>query len=161
MMKTCELCSRPARLHCEADGAWLCSHCDEKVHSANFLVGKHSRALLCRVCQSKTPWTASGSRIGAAICVCVGCASNQVAGRGEGVAAAAISQGYSEEKEGENQVVPWSPETPPPATTSDSGCENESTNKRLRDCNHEDAGDDEVTSVCCSPAPAKKKYRRC
>ncbi|KAE9458159.1 hypothetical protein C3L33_09938, partial [Rhododendron williamsianum] len=41
-MKWCELCSNPARIYCEADGARLCSNCDDKVHSANFLVAKHS-----------------------------------------------------------------------------------------------------------------------
>ncbi|XP_059662580.1 zinc finger protein CONSTANS-LIKE 4-like [Cornus florida] len=62
-MKGCELCRFPARMYCDADGASLCWGCDEKVHSANFLVAKHSRNLVCHVCQSPTPWKASGPKL--------------------------------------------------------------------------------------------------
>ncbi|KAM0007083.1 putative transcription factor interactor and regulator Znf-B family [Helianthus debilis subsp. tardiflorus] len=62
-MKRCELCKSTARIYCESDRASLCWTCDSKVHSANFLVTRHSRSLLCRVCQSVTPWTASGEKL--------------------------------------------------------------------------------------------------
>lgn len=70
-MKSCELCKSSARIYCESDQASLCWSCDGKVHSANFLVARHSRSLLCRVCQSPTPWTATGEKLGpstASIC---------------------------------------------------------------------------------------------
>lgn len=73
MKKRCELCDRRAAMHCESDQASLCWSCDEKVHGANFLVAKHARALLCHVCQSPTPWTASGPKLGPTISVCECC----------------------------------------------------------------------------------------
>ncbi|KAJ8628387.1 hypothetical protein MRB53_021694 [Persea americana] len=72
-MKDCELCESPARMYCESDQAILCWGCDAKVHSANFLVARHSRNLLCHVCQSPTPWKASGSKLGPTISVCDRC----------------------------------------------------------------------------------------
>ncbi|KAG9160897.1 hypothetical protein Leryth_008724 [Lithospermum erythrorhizon] len=62
-MKKCELCHSVARMYCESDQATLCWDCDSRVHSANFLVSKHSRILLCRSCQSLTPWSASGPKL--------------------------------------------------------------------------------------------------
>ena len=55
-MKKCELCNSLAKMHCDSDQASLCWDCDAKVHAANFLVAKHSRTLLCHLCQSFTPW---------------------------------------------------------------------------------------------------------
>lgn len=69
----CELCGKAARMYCDSDEARLCWDCDEKVHSANFLVAKHSRNLLCLVCQSPTPWKASGTKLGPTISVCERC----------------------------------------------------------------------------------------
>ena len=69
----CELCGQLARTFCESDRANLCWDCDEKVHCANFLVAKHSRSLLCRACQSPTPWTASGRKLTPTVSVCEGC----------------------------------------------------------------------------------------
>ncbi|KAJ9550408.1 hypothetical protein OSB04_014453 [Centaurea solstitialis] len=71
MKKRCELCKSIAMIYCDSDSASLCWSCDAKVHSANFLVARHSRILLCQTCQSPTPWTACGTRIGpttASIC---------------------------------------------------------------------------------------------
>jgi len=73
MQRKCELCSNVATIYCGSDQASLCSPCDSKVHSANFLVAKHSRTLLCHVCQSQTPWAASGAKLGPAISVCQTC----------------------------------------------------------------------------------------
>lgn len=73
MERSCELCSKAARMYCESDEARLCWDCDEKVHSANFLVAKHSRSLLCHVCHSPTPWKASGTKLGPTVSVCDGC----------------------------------------------------------------------------------------
>ena len=75
MKKSCELCKQTARIHCESDQASLCWDCDGKVHSANFLVARHSRNLLCRVCQSPTPWAAAGSRLEATYSACRRCAT--------------------------------------------------------------------------------------
>ena len=72
-MKKCELCGQQARMFCESDQANLCWDCDEKVHCANFLVAKHSRSLLCHVCQSPTPWAASGRKLTPTVSVCEGC----------------------------------------------------------------------------------------
>ncbi|KAK1375208.1 B-box domain protein 30 [Heracleum sosnowskyi] len=72
-MKKCELCNSIARMFCESDQASLCWSCDAKVHSANFLVAKHSRTLLCQSCQSLTPWTGSGPKLGHTLSVCESC----------------------------------------------------------------------------------------
>lgn len=73
-MKKCELCKSPATIHCDSDRANLCWTCDANVHSANFLVAKHLRNLLCHVCQSPTPWTASGEKLSSStVSVCRTC----------------------------------------------------------------------------------------
>ncbi|KAG9139914.1 hypothetical protein Leryth_024279 [Lithospermum erythrorhizon] len=73
----CELCNKKARLHCESDEATLCWECDEKVHGANFLVAKHCRSLLCHVCQTPTPWKASGQKLFPTISICEKCNDNK------------------------------------------------------------------------------------
>ncbi|GLJ15781.1 hypothetical protein SUGI_0259970 [Cryptomeria japonica] len=50
----CELCSKDSALRCEADCANLCWECDAKVHSANFLVARHLRIVLCCRCHGQT-----------------------------------------------------------------------------------------------------------
>ncbi|KAK8643882.1 hypothetical protein V6N13_013159 [Hibiscus sabdariffa] len=122
-MKKCELCGKLARMHCESDEANLCWDCDLKVHGANFLVAKHSRTLLCHVCQNPTPWLASGRNLGSAVTVCDSCVGNS--NNEPQVMAEESSEGeYGEEEEdedyddeaveeeevedAENQVVPWS-----------------------------------------------------
>ncbi|KAI7729480.1 hypothetical protein M8C21_026385 [Ambrosia artemisiifolia] len=80
-MKRCELCKSTARIYCESDRASLCWTCDTKVHSANFLVAKHARSLLCRVCQSPTHWSASGDRLcRSTASVCENCTVDRVSG---------------------------------------------------------------------------------
>ncbi|KAF2283507.1 hypothetical protein GH714_011293 [Hevea brasiliensis] len=74
-MKKCELCKFPARSYCEADEACLCWDCDAKVHGANFLVARHTRSLLCQICQFLTRWKASGAKLGRTVSVCDGCAN--------------------------------------------------------------------------------------
>ncbi|XP_060200319.1 zinc finger protein CONSTANS-LIKE 2-like [Lycium barbarum] len=70
----CELCGKNrARMYCESDQANLCWDCDSKVHSANFLVAKHSRNLLCHSCQSPTPWSACGPKLSPTLSVCNSC----------------------------------------------------------------------------------------
>lgn len=108
-MNRCELCKGRARLHCASDQASLCWDCDAKVHSANFLVARHFRNLLCHVCQSPMPWSASGVKLGPTISVCEKC----VVGRGRKNAESDEEEEAAEEDQQEEiQVVPWSP---PPA----------------------------------------------
>ncbi|GMH05678.1 hypothetical protein Nepgr_007518 [Nepenthes gracilis] len=73
MTKGCELCKAEAKMFCESDQASLCWDCDEKVHAANFLVAKHTRTVLCHVCQAETPWKAAGARLGRTTSVCDAC----------------------------------------------------------------------------------------
>lgn len=145
--KQCELCDRPAMMRCESDQASLCWECDAKVHGANFLVARHSRCLLCRSCQSPTPWWAEGARLGHTVSVCERCAAEDgdrggggssgagrgEEGEGEEPARELVEEDERDEEEeeqegdddeGENQVVPWSL-TPPPAVASSSSGEEE------------------------------------
>ncbi|KAK4858879.1 hypothetical protein QYF36_023347 [Acer negundo] len=129
-------------MFCESDQASLCWDCDERVHGANFLVAKHTRTLLCHVCQSPTPWIGSGPKLGPTISVCnvcVGskssCSSREQRSNGEeeeeeeeeddddvDVDVDDDDDGggdHEEEEEDddddeENQVVPWTSTTPPP-----------------------------------------------
>ncbi|KAL3646394.1 hypothetical protein CASFOL_011574 [Castilleja foliolosa] len=87
MKRSCELCERTARIHCEPDHTSLCWDCDAEVHSANFLVARHSRNLLCHVCQSPTPWSVSGSKLAATPAECQQCAKGGIR---EGAAAEEI-----------------------------------------------------------------------
>ncbi|KAL2943983.1 B-box domain protein 30 [Bienertia sinuspersici] len=75
---SCELCNLPATTYCESDQASLCWHCDTKVHKANFLVTKHTRTLLCHLCQDTTPWTASGPMLPPSLSLCVSCANTSI-----------------------------------------------------------------------------------
>lgn len=130
-MKACELCKSKARIYCDSDQASLCWHCDAKVHSANFLVARHSRSLLCHVCQSPTLWNASGEKLGRTISVCERCVAGSD-GREENQGGnddeIDADDDYDEEEEeedssddvdedGDNQVVPWSDTSPPPAAS--------------------------------------------
>ncbi|XP_059661018.1 uncharacterized protein LOC132307315 [Cornus florida] len=136
MKKSCELCKFPARLYCESDQASLCWDCDAKVHFANFLVARHSRSLLCHVCQSPTAWTACGSKLGKTISVCETCADGggrreEEESEGDNVDETDTEDEYEDEDEdeedddddeedGENQVVPWSSTMQPPAASCSS-----------------------------------------
>lgn len=144
-MKSCELCRRPARIYCEADQATLCWGCDEKVHSANFLVARHSRCSLCHVCHAPTPWTAAGSKIGRTLTSCNGCAARCTRDQERREAGEEEIQGGSNEddvdaddededgcsdsddgdeaEDEENQVVPLSSSPPPPSPSSSSSSE--------------------------------------
>lgn len=113
MKKSCELCKRTARIRCESDQASLCWDCDAKVHSANFLVARHSRNLLCRVCQSPTAWSAAGSKLEQTYSDCRKCAARTGCEEDE-------VKPVKEEVD-EIHVLPWSP--PPPAESSVSGGE--------------------------------------
>ncbi|XP_047951802.1 B-box domain protein 31-like isoform X1 [Salvia hispanica] len=100
-MRRCELCKAKARTHCASDRASLCWDCDASVHSVSFLVARHSRRLLCDVCQSPMPWTVSGGKITPTVSVCEQCAGQELCeGSGGG------------ESEEDNQIVPYSPLPP-------------------------------------------------
>ncbi|KAL2523967.1 B-box type zinc finger family protein [Abeliophyllum distichum] len=60
-------------MYCDSDQAILCWDCDARVHTANFLVAKHTRTLLCHVCQSLTPWTDAGPKLAPTVSVCESC----------------------------------------------------------------------------------------
>ncbi|KAL8506711.1 hypothetical protein ACS0TY_017562 [Phlomoides rotata] len=157
-MKKCELCKAKARMHCESDQASLCWDCDAKVHSANFLVARHSRNLLCHVCQSPTPWSASGGKLGPTVSICEQCVDRGICDDS--------GEEESEEEEvivevvEENQVVPWSP--PPPTESSSSVEESVSdedvvvSRKRFR-IDYESEEDQSYTSSyrdICNPPPS-------
>lgn len=154
-MKECELCGKLARMYCESDQASLCWDCDEKVHGANFLVAKHLRSLLCNICQSPTPWQASGRTLTPTVSVCQSCrlchenvcesigdsddVEEDVDDNEVDIFDSEDDDGIIEEEEeedkdvdedeegGENQVVPWShsPPLPPPAASSSNSGEEE------------------------------------
>ncbi|XP_059661975.1 histone deacetylase HDT1-like [Cornus florida] len=157
-MKSCELCRFPARMYCESDLASLCWDCDAKVHSANFLVARHSRSLLCHVCQSPTAWSASGAKLGRTVSVCQSCADDcdglkdNDGGRGEQESGGRnndeidTEDDYDEgddqsededelsgddDEDGDNQVVPWSSSTPPPPPPPSSSSSGESSSCSL------------------------------
>ncbi|KAJ9168959.1 hypothetical protein P3X46_020432 [Hevea brasiliensis] len=138
-MKKCELCDSLAKIYCESDQASLCWDCDANVHCANFLVSKHSRTLLCHLCQSFTPWTASGPKFSPTVSVCENCVNNSSCRDERGSEHDQSSDGDddddldredtgddeddengdgNDEDEEENQVVPWSSAAPPPASSS-------------------------------------------
>ncbi|XP_062017092.1 zinc finger protein CONSTANS-LIKE 9-like isoform X2 [Rosa rugosa] len=155
-MKKCELCDSVAKMYCESDQASLCWDCDIKVHGANFLVAKHLRTLLCHVCQSLTPWNASGPKLGPTVSVCENCvnSSNKEStneeeeehddddheensigeddehdGGGGDNGADDNDGGNDDDDDEENQVVPWSSSssTPPDSSSlSDEECCHES-----------------------------------
>ncbi|ESW20259.1 hypothetical protein PHAVU_006G193800 [Phaseolus vulgaris] len=127
-MRKCDLCNSPAKLSCESDQASLCWKCDAKVHSANFLVTKHPRILLCHVCQSLTAWQGTGPKFVPTISICNTCVNNNSGSSSrqihheddDGVMEDHVEndeRGVEEDDE-ENQVVPWTSTPPPPASTS-------------------------------------------
>ncbi|XP_061336683.1 zinc finger protein CONSTANS-LIKE 2-like [Gastrolobium bilobum] len=77
MEECCALCENRAMMHCDSDQANLCWDCDEKVHSANFLVARHSRILLCSLCYSHTPWKASGPKLTPTVSFCHRCVADR------------------------------------------------------------------------------------
>ncbi|CAI9280145.1 unnamed protein product [Lactuca saligna] len=126
-MKRCELCKSFATIYCESDQATLCWRCDAKVHSANFLVAKHSRCLLCHSCQSPTQWSASGEKLApATVSICDRCVVDD---DGTGTDGDDDYDGDEDETDLDdkeirdvNQMVAWS-STPPPSASSSSGSE--------------------------------------
>ncbi|XP_019162275.1 PREDICTED: zinc finger protein CONSTANS-LIKE 9-like [Ipomoea nil] len=154
-MKKCELCKSPARVLCDSDQANLCWECDARVHSANFLVAKHTRTLLCQACQSQTPWTGSGPKLGPTVSVCQACFSrnstttapvdhdlenngaedeeeddNEGENGGEEEEEDDDDDEEEEEEDDDNQVVPFSSSTqlqPPSLPSTSSSSEDSST----------------------------------
>ncbi|GLU23120.1 hypothetical protein SLE2022_391490 [Rubroshorea leprosula] len=129
-------------MYCESDQAILCWDCDSKVHGANFLVAKHSRTLLCHLCQSPTPWIGSGPKLGPAISVCHDCVNNGscIVERKKEERSDDLdeddddetedddSDDLDEEEDGdeENQVVPWSSKLFPMVASSSTSQESSS-----------------------------------
>ncbi|PON85812.1 B-box-type zinc finger [Trema orientale] len=152
-MKKCELCDSPAKMYCDSDRASLCWDCDARVHGANFLVAKHSRTLLCRVCQALTPWSGSGAKLSPTVSVCHncvnGCYQNDTRNQGndddnhdddreddieedededDSNDDGDGGDGMDDEDE-ENQVVPWSNKPPPPVSRSSTSDESSNSNR--------------------------------
>ncbi|KAM1796962.1 hypothetical protein ACFX11_037134 [Malus domestica] len=126
-MKKCDLCDSAAKVYCDSDQASLCWDCDVKVHGANFLVAKHSRTLLCHVCQSPTPWIGSGLKLCPTLSVCESCVNNNEGNHHEDEDEDdddEEGQDGAEEDE-ENQVVPWSCKPPPPVSSTSSSSREE------------------------------------
>nr|GMD33476.1 putative zinc finger protein CONSTANS-LIKE 11 [Ipomoea batatas] len=107
----------------------LCWNCDAKVHSANFLVERHSRFLLCKVCHSPTSWSASGAKLGFAASLCGCCVADT--GRRRQEAEAEESQGESRDEE------------PGSEDSSHGGEEGEVFLKRSRETNPDPFSDDD------------------
>ncbi|CAK9320973.1 unnamed protein product [Citrullus colocynthis] len=113
MKKLCELCECVATVMCESDAARLCWGCDSKVHGANFLVGKHLRALLCHDCQSPTPWNGTGPKLVATVAFCENCVEKNrrngktTLSRGSEEGCGSSNGATDEDDDMENQVVPW------------------------------------------------------
>ncbi|XP_014518184.1 zinc finger protein CONSTANS-LIKE 4 [Vigna radiata var. radiata] len=145
-MRKCDLCNSPAKLSCESDQASLCWECDAKVHSANFLVTKHPRILLCHICQSLTAWHGTGPKFVPTVSVCNTCVNNNSESRSrlnhdeddddhndddddddEMDDHVENDEGGAEEDDEENQVVPWTSTPPPPASTSSNSAATSST----------------------------------
>ncbi|KAK7405171.1 hypothetical protein VNO78_06370 [Psophocarpus tetragonolobus] len=119
---SCALCDKRAVMVCDSDQAKLFWDCDEKVHSANFLVAKHWRVLLCRLCHSPTPWKASGTKLTPTVSFCHRCVLDRNARWNELVNNEHRHRAFvdddedsyheeedeDEDEEGENQVVPMS-----------------------------------------------------
>lgn len=80
MQRGCELCDGVAALHCAADDAHICWTCDAKVHSANFLVARHTRSVLCGTCGTPTPWRASGANPTPLTGLCANCSQGESQG---------------------------------------------------------------------------------
>ncbi|TKY67942.1 Zinc finger protein CONSTANS 10 [Spatholobus suberectus] len=137
MGESCALCENRAVMLCDSDQAKLCWDCDEKVHSANFLVAKHSRVLLCRLCHSPTPWKASGAKLTLTVSFCHRCVADRharwnplvnnvqqhcdyVEDDGEHGSDNVYDGDEKEDEEGENQVAPMSSgsATSPPSGAS-------------------------------------------
>ncbi|KAI3745050.1 hypothetical protein L1987_58150 [Smallanthus sonchifolius] len=148
-MKRCELCKSTARVYCDSDRASLCWTCDAKVHSANFLVARHSRILLCEVCQCLTPWTASGEKLWPSTASsCERC--------DEGVGG---NNGESDNADGDeidNQGVPRSWTSLPPTASSsssegvfaeDRGGLRKRKNRNFADYSHEDEIDSSSVNI--------------
>ncbi|KAI3515358.1 hypothetical protein L1887_14235 [Cichorium endivia] len=133
-MKRCELCKSTAKVYCDSDMASLCWSCDAKVHSANFLVARHSRSLLCQICQSPTPWSASGEKIWPTTAsICGRCVVEDISDNDDEIGTEGDDEfdggEYGVEleleisvtvDENDNQVMPWSSTPPPPAASSSS-----------------------------------------
>ncbi|CAI5483866.1 unnamed protein product [Closterium sp. Yama58-4] len=72
----CALCPAPATVHCPADSANLCASCDLAVHSANTIVHRHVRTVLCHCCAAPTTVQICGLPASTAAtppCLCASC----------------------------------------------------------------------------------------
>ncbi|KAJ8568812.1 hypothetical protein K7X08_032443 [Anisodus acutangulus] len=163
-MKLCELCKGLARMYCESDNASLCWDCDAKVHSANFLAARHSRSLLCQVCQSPTAWSAAGAKLGKTVSVCDRCRCvdgynyhrDEVLEESQSVNDEGSTGTEDEETDYEDeedlQVVPWSSTPPPPPASSSSSEHSSNRNvslKRMLEIDADLHSDDDSETSCC------------
>ncbi|KAE9592945.1 putative transcription factor interactor and regulator Znf-B family [Lupinus albus] len=122
MEEKCELCEKKATVYCNSDEAKLCWLCDARVHSANFLVARHIRVLLCRICNSHTQWKASGPKLIPSSSFCHPCVANGRTRLHRHVVyddGGYIPDSDEDEDEEENKVVPlYSPSSPESSSAS-------------------------------------------
>lgn len=71
--RSCELCNQKATLYCASDSAFLCFHCDSRVHGANFLVARHVRQPLCSNCKGLAGDAISGGGVPSVRWLCSSC----------------------------------------------------------------------------------------
>lgn len=112
-------------MYCESDQASLCWDCDSRVHTANFLVAKHTRTLLCHACQCLTPWSGSGPKLGPTVSVCDACVNGRAGDDEE--ESGDLAPEDDDDDESENQVVPLSL---PPSLASSSTSSSDSSSRR-------------------------------
>ncbi|CAA7018141.1 unnamed protein product [Microthlaspi erraticum] len=50
--RACDTCrSTASTVYCHADSAYLCTRCDDQVHSANRVASRHKRVVICESCE--------------------------------------------------------------------------------------------------------------
>lgn len=131
-------------MYCESDEASLCWDCDSRVHTANFLVAKHTRTLLCHACQCLTPWSGSGPKLGPTVSVCDACVSGRA---GDDEEESGDLAPEDDDDESENQVVPLSL---PPSLASSSTSSGDSSSRRDASSNSNTSFSYDVCSLSLS-----------
>ena len=153
-MRSCELCESPARMYCDSDQASLCWDCDVKVHGANFLVARHSRTLLCQVCQTPTPWSAAGANLGPTLSICRNCSGEDARGLPAEERESCVAGEISGSAGGD--VLDLDEEDLDDDVNSDESGEEEE--EEVEEKEEEDEGENQVVPWSSSPPPETPKF---